>query len=846
MTTKARKIAIKARIAAISRVVACAAFLVLTIIGVSSLVRAMSLEDIANENGIPSVWAVGSLGNPETITVPITYWDQKADSCEDSNRQFEWVDCGYWTKGVLQHIVNPTLGADRLPTPAFVTATDAWAANHDVFTMNVTGHTPVEPTDNFYRWFHEVPGLSKEIDSTVTFTRVSPKVYTYGGHNIFPVDNSTTLGDKKWTGQDGKQHNFHFTAHLGFSAKIEANGEELFEFSGDDDVWVFLNNQLVLDIGGLHEAIYGWFRINADGTLTTYVEKVNDTSKRTEEITSCMKNAYGDYNTCTNPFNQEITGNSNAEAISGMGHLKDITIQTLDIGLHKEDVVNLDFFYAERSTTESNTQITISNMNWPISADSVVTGEIIGQVQDSNSNIIHYETSVTNRDPSYPLDVLRIAAFIREQAKGHDDQDGFLALSSATLEYSLTPEDESSWQPVEITAPLGSLSGFTLASPIHLSPYGQAGDTAYFRFNAETADAVYGKVDCQMSYFTELSGVSGVTYDQTTLDYGDPNNTDPVDPTPEQPDPNEPTEPDPVYTVTVEYVYSDGSTASETRTLTDLADGDDYTIFSPDIPGFTPDQSFITGVIDRADAHYRVTYYPNSDEKTRFTVTIDYVYEDGDEAYPTYEGSYAPGEGFSVDSPEIPGFTPNRTVVSGTVENGDLHYTVVYRKNKTPETPGTPSTPTTPTEPSAPSPSEPTTPDTPKDDNLGTLIPDGSLGDAMLGYLDPLGAVSYVPNTGVISSAVATLFDQGFAEVILSQGFVMGVLLIFAGAFAVYFSLRDASKANLANKQRLATRTANGRNVRKSPAASKKATKNAKTAAKAARKTTPKSSKKSR
>ncbi len=790
---KAQQKLMKHRACAIARVTACVSFLILTIIAVSSLVRAMSLENIANENGVPSAWETASLGNPDTITVPITYWDQRQDDCSAENRQFEWVICNYWTAGAVQGLVKNHLGKDGLPIPTFTNSKDSWNANYDVFSANITGNDPVQPSDNFYRWFHDTD-VSKHYDREVTFQRTGKNTYTYGTTNVFPLDDvDFSDGDSAWE-QNG--HNYHFTAHLNFATKISADGSELFEFSGDDDVWVYLNGKLVLDIGGLHEKLNGWFRINQDGTISTYVQNVNDTKAR-----AVLGQPSSDFNSYVDPLNKLIR-----ETYSDK-------YETIDVGLKPGDVVDLDFFYAERSTTESNTKITISNMNWPISADSKIEAEIVGKLPESQSNLVRYNTHITNRDPDHPLDLERLAAYVEENVTTDNGestkQSGFLPLDEKTLFYTTTPNDEQSWQPVRISAPDNTTAGFNLETPIRMAPNGSTGDTLYFRYYGETS-SFSGNMTSLVSYFTTMEGEAGVTYDYATVEYQAPVI-------------------DKNYNVKIKYLYEDDSVAAPEYNQT-FKPGSEFSVDSPKINEYTPDIKIVSGVVPEHDLVYIVRYKrnvtpePTPDTPDRPTepdpepakpkLIIHYVYEDGSKAHDDHSEELDPGSKFNVKSPTIDGYTPDYPQVKGSIESEDLEFIVRYVKNPekptepitpeepekpqpeppvqpdTPEEPNAPSNPVTPSEPETPEqPSNPTTPNRPG--NYIPYIPGSNIIDGNLLYLAPLGEVAFAPNTGIVSSTLASVFEDGFAEIVLSQAFVMIMLALFAGSFCVYFSLRE-------------------------------------------------------
>lgn len=235
--------------------------LVLSVVGLSQTMVNIESEQIAKQP--EAILASAGVESGTDISLPVAYYDQRSDACvnlydsgarsELTARQFEWSSCGYNNKQIERGLVDYNLGGDYLPV----------AMGGELL--------PNRGLTDMARWFNSVDGKSKEYTGSLTLAYKAGNAveFSYANGDFYPLDVAEfSAGDS--VNKDG--HNHLFTMSLAVPFTVMADGNEEVVIAADDDTFVYVGQELAIDMGGIHEATAGIIMINEAGEVYTGVD----------------------------------------------------------------------------------------------------------------------------------------------------------------------------------------------------------------------------------------------------------------------------------------------------------------------------------------------------------------------------------------------------------------------------------------------------------------------------------------------------------------------------------------------------------------------------------------------
>ena len=248
---------------------------------------------------VSATYPVGRLGVCPSMKISARLLDWAGESYHDSidvdfgrvhsGNDYTTVKFGGQTykscqSGTVRGMVRDTLVNG---VPARVDSTkfpwDKCAAAHEIETWFVPEFIQLDPAtgdsltnlvckdielqlDNDGFWFADYTNESNDCNDPV-----SPGFFPLDDFEY--LDAAKTIKNPKfdwnvegWTaakGNDTCKHNYSYT--MSVSASFKYVKGQYFEFRGDDDVWVYINNRLVVDIGGVHEKVEGAVNLDTIG-----------------------------------------------------------------------------------------------------------------------------------------------------------------------------------------------------------------------------------------------------------------------------------------------------------------------------------------------------------------------------------------------------------------------------------------------------------------------------------------------------------------------------------------------------------------------------------------------------
>ena len=162
--------------------------------------------------------------------------------------------------------------------------------------------------------------------------------------------NQNPLSNGCWvTNTPGVKHDFYFTTETRYYFVYDGTAGITLQFFGNDDLFIFINGKLVLDLGGVHQQLPGKVTVTGDpGTATIIEGGCLDRNGNLPPPTAATYSATGGGCTPTN--------STPPAPVSG----NDFRQRAVALGLNTGKVYEIAIFGANRHALDSNFQLTLT------------------------------------------------------------------------------------------------------------------------------------------------------------------------------------------------------------------------------------------------------------------------------------------------------------------------------------------------------------------------------------------------------------------------------------------------------------------------------------------------------